>query len=444
MDSSDALGTATPSLRSDFVANDDGHCVLDEEEHTRAAKPAETAREARDGAGLTVLVAAAAQANAGAAQVAAAIADGVLATFPSARVLQVPDLDTGTCFVEQTVELSGGRIERITLPGPHGEIAVGKLGLSGPRDNLTAVIATEEVVELQPGASRLQDPTSASSRAIGQLIVSALDRGARTIIVGCGISGTYDGGIGMAEALGIRFFDAGRAEIVEAGGLLRLAAIDMSHRDPRLDGVRIQAVVDPAHQLLGPFSVAPTLAPGHGASPSQVIRLERGLARFSTIVREQLGVDVAAIPGAGAAGGLAAGLVAFTRAEVVSRGTFLDQCGALQSALASADMAIVADAAADPSIQPEVRALAGSGHVCAWLGGKAAALGLPVIAVPLEQLLNGIEPADHEGSDGAPPAGPAGAGAISWTGRHGGRLHAIGADALRRALGGWRRPAASG
>ena len=443
MDSTDASSMATPCLHSDFLAEKDGPCVLDEEEQTLAAEPAEAAREQRN---LTVLVAAAARAKAvAAAQVAAAIADGVLATFPSARILQVPDLETGTCFIEQMVALSDGWIDRISLPGPHGEVFLGKLGLCGPRDNLTAVIATEEVVELEPAAGKLRDPTSASSRAIGQLIVSALDRGARSIIVGCGSSGTYDGGIGMAEALGVRFFDAHRAEIVEAGGLLRLAAIDMSHRDSRLDSVSIQAVVDPTHGLLGPCSVAPTQAPGHGASPSQVLRLERGLAKFANVVREHLGVDVAAIPGAGAAGGLAAGLVAFAGALVVSRSAFLDQCTALQSALASADMAIVADAASRPAgecVPPT--AVAGSGHACGWLDRKAAALGLPVIAVPLEQLFKDTEPSNHEDPGAAPPFATSAAGEASWAGRYRGtRLQAAGADALRRALGGWQRPAAS-
>jgi glycerate kinase len=442
MDPTDASSTAAPCLHSDILAGKNGQPVLDEEELTNAPEPVAAAREQRS---LTVLVAAAARAEAvAAAQVAAAIADGVLATFPSARVLQVPDLDTGTCFIEQMVALSDGWIDRISLPGPHGEMFLGKLGLCGPRDSLTAVIATEEVVALEPGADRLRDPTSASSRAIGQLIVSALDRGARSIIVGCGSSGTYDGGIGMAEALGIRFFDAQRAEIVEAGGLLRLAAIDMSHRDSRLDRVSIQAVVDPAHELLGPCSVAPIQAPGHGASPSQVLRLERGLARFAQVVREHLGIDVAAIPGSGAAGGLAAGLVAFAGAVVVSRSTFLDQCTALQSALASADMAIVADAAPDIAggcVPPA--ALAGSGDACGWLDRKAAALGLPVIAVPLEQLFAGSDPSNHEGPGAALPFATSG-GDASWVERYRGtRLHAAGADALRRALGGWQRPAAS-
>ncbi len=444
MDSTDASGTLAPCLHRGLSAGKDGRCVLDEEVSTRKAEPAEAARERRD---LTVLVAAAAGAKAvAAAQVAAAIADGVLATFPSARVLQVPDLETGTCFIEQMVALSDGAIERISLPGPHGEVFVGKLGLCGPRDNLTAVIATEEVVELGPGAGQLRDPTSASSRAIGQLILTALDRGARSIIVGCGSSGTYDGGIGMAEALGVRFFDAQRAEIVEAGGLLRLAAIDMSHRDSRLDSVSIQAVVDPAHELLGPCSVAPTQAPGHGASPSQVLRLERGLAKFAKVVREHLGLDVAAIPGAGAAGGLAAGLVAFAGALIVSRSTFLDQCSVLQSALASADMAIVADAASDPAGEcAPSAAVAGSGHACDWLDRKAAALGLPVIAVPLEQLFKDTEPSNQDDPGGAPPFETSAAGEASWVGRYRGmRLHAAGADALRRALGGWQRPAASG
>ena len=387
---------------------------------------------------MTVVVAAAARTSAfGAAEVSAAIVEGVHATLPSARVLRVPDIDTGLSFIEQVVALSEGRIERISLLGSHGELVLGQLGLIGQGDDLVAVIAAEEAVELTRDLHQLPDPTSASSRAIGQLIAAALDRGVRRIIVGCGDSGAYDGGIGMAGALGIRFLDADRAEIVEAGGLLRLAAIDMSRRDPRLSQVAIQAVVDPGNALLGIDS----MVAAHGASSSQVLRMEQGLARFAKIVHECLAIDVASLPGAGAAGGLAAGLAAFAGATVTSRSDFLDQLEALRIGLASADMVIIARPASEAT-NTAIPATAGFDHSCAWLERKAASLGLPVIALSPERLLIADDRLDQQRAAAIAPADEDTGKTWPLAGR-GSRLPAASAASLRRALGGWHRPAES-
>ncbi len=437
MSSTDTSSGAAPCLDSSLPALEARQSLDGQEAAAVGVSP--PARGRKDN--VTVVVAAAANAQAfGAAEVSAAIVEGVHATLPSARVLRVPDIDTGTSFIEQVVALSGGRIERISLLGPHGELALGQLGLVGEGDDLAAVIAAAEAVELTRDLHHLPDPTAASSRAIGQLIAAALDRGARRIIVGCGDSGAYDGGIGMAGELGIRFLDADRAEIVEAGGLLRLAAIDMSHRDPRLARVSIQAVVDPGHSLLGIDSRVAAHGPQSGASSTQVLRLEQGLARFAKIVHESLAVDVAALPGAGAAGGLAAGLAAFAGAMVTSRSDFLDQMEVLRAGLASADMVIIAR----PAVQQANTALAATeefAHPCAWLERKAASLGLPVIALSPERLLTSnrldetgeaeTAPADNDGGLRWPAAG------------RGSRLPAASAASLRRALGGWHRPAES-
>ena len=393
---------------------------------------------------ITVVVAAAAKAQAfGAAEVAAAIVEGVHATLPSARVLRVPDIDTGTCFIEQVVALSDGWIERISLLGLHGELVLGELGLIGHGEELTAVIAADEAVEISRDIRHPPDPTAASSRAIGQLISAALDRGARRIIVGCGDSGAYDGGIGMAGALGVRFLDADRAEIVEAGGLLRLAAIDVSNRDPRLSRVAIQAVVDPGQALLGIDSVVAANGPRHGASPTQVLRMEQGLARFAKVVHECLGIEVASLPGAGAAGGLAAGLAAFGGATVISHADFLDQLDALRTGLAAADMVISAGPATERDTTVVSLATEGSGSAwsCTWLERKAAILGLPVIALSPERLVathrldEGRETTAASADRRAAQLHPLQEGAL--------RLPAASAASLRRALGGWHRPAES-
>lgn len=446
MRATDGAGAAAPRT-TNLLAGIDGHPVLDEQERLPQIEDSDADGERRS---VTVLVAAAAKDEAlGAGQVAAAIADGILATLPSARVLQVPDAGTGHFFIEQMVKLSDGWVERISLLGPHGELTLGQIGFMGTGSEFAAVIAADEIARLDANASWPQDPTAASSRAIGQLIVAALDRGVRRIVIACGSRGACDGGIGMAGELGIRFVDAARAEIVEAGGLLRLAAIDMSHRDPRLAEVTIQAVVHPGHDLLGPHSVMHDTGICHGTSPAQALRLEQGLARFAHVVGDQLGIDLVALPGSGGGGGLAAGLVAFAGASLVSRFDFLEQSQAMQAGLACADVAVTAKGTANnplevlPAASPSSSA-AEIGYACAWLERKAFAMGLPTIALSLEQLLDPALAGGVDDSGLASPSIPGDGTGQRKPARNRALLRAASAEALQRTLGsGWQHTVGS-
>jgi glycerate kinase len=396
----------------------------------------------------TVLIAASGiNQNLDASRVAAAIADAVRAALPSARVMPTPGHFTGGGFLEELVWLSGGTIERLSLLGPHGEDIPGQLGLIGPADELTAVIAVEEALQVSSLPHERGDLTSASSRCIGQLMKAALDRRVRRIIIGCGAGGAYDGGIGMASALGIRFLDPRRVEIAEAGGLLRLATIDMSHRDRRLDGVSIEAVVDPCSDLLGPQGVTRVHGPRTGASQPQVLRLERGLTRYAQVVRQALGIDVTGLPGGGASGGLAAGLVAFVGARLTSQRSFMKHAAALQPCLAAADLVIVVqdgmDAAlAAPRLAPTADALAAPEEVPAWVARQARAQGLPVITLTADRLLDagGAGGGDEVSNVIAPAA---------WGGNHpmirtGARLRDVSVTAMRKLLNGWNQAAEPG
>lgn len=326
------------------------------------------------GGGITVLIAPSGfKERLGPRQVAAAIAEGVRAAIPSARVLQVPIIDGGEGFAEEMANLSEGTVERVYIVGPHGESLTQRLGLIGSPADRTAVIGLTEAVNLRQLPPDRRDPTSASSRGVGLLIAAALDRGVRRIVIGCGDSGANDGGIGMASALGVRFLDAHRSEIVEAGGLLRLESIDMSHRDPRLDYVSIEVVVDPCNDLLGERGVVRVHGPGTGVSKAQVLRLENGLARYADVIERALGVDVAQLRGGGASGGLGAGLVVFAGATLIPRLEFLQHCQGLEASLAAADLVITDDDCVDP-----LRAI---GDASVWIARRAKALGLPVISL---------------------------------------------------------------
>ncbi len=302
----------------------------------------------------------------------AAIAEGVHAASPGTRVLPVPVMDGG-CFAEEVTRLWSGIVETVAVSDEHGSPVMARLGLAGPDAERVAVIGVDEAGALRGTSSDRRDPSRASSRGVGQLIRTALDRGARRLVIGIGDSGPNDGGSGMAAELGIRFLDAHRREIIEAGGLQRLARIDMSRRDPRLDDVSIEVVVNPSDDLLGDAGTARVFAARTGASPGQVRRLELGFARYAEVLRDLSGRDVTRLPGAGAGGGLAAGFAAFVGGRLTPRLDFLRHGLRMERHLAMADMAITAaDGDADGDIVSEVPA---------WLVRRARALGLPVVTL---------------------------------------------------------------
>jgi glycerate kinase len=323
---------------------------------------------------------------------AAAIAEGVHAASPATRVLPIPVMDGGS-FAEEVTRLWSGVIETITVLDEDGRPMLARMGLAGPAGERIAVIGVDDARDLRRASPDRRDPSRASSRGVGQLIRAALDRGARRMVIGCGDSGPNDGGVGMATELGIRFLDANRMEIVEAGGLQRLARVDMTRRDPRLDGISLEVVINPGNALLGDSGTARRFAARSGAAPGQVRRLEIGLARYADVIRDLSGMDVTRLPGAGAGGGLAAGLAAFVGARLTPRLDFLRQGLRVDRHLAMADMAITAaDGAADSDNVSEVPA---------WLAWRARTLGLPVVALAPPACDDGAGGADRRGTTGS-------------------------------------------
>jgi glycerate 2-kinase len=158
----------------------------------------------------------------------------------------------------------------------------------------------------------------ASTFGTGQLLRAALDAGFRHIVVGIGGSATNDGGSGMAKALGVRFLD-GRGQPLPEGGapLVRIASIDLSGVDPRLAEAEILVACDVDNPLTGPRGASAVYGPQKGATPAVVAELDAALERYAEVSRQATGRDVARLPGAGAAGGLGAGLLFFTPARLV-------------------------------------------------------------------------------------------------------------------------------
>jgi glycerate kinase len=247
--------------------------------------------------------------------VAAAMARGILAVFPDAEVRSVPIADGGEGTVEALVSATGGRLEQARVSGPLGEPVTAVWGVLG--DGATAVIEMAAASGLPLVPRELRDPLRASTTGTGELIQAALDAGLRKLIIGIGGSATNDGGAGMAQALGVRFLDAqGRTLPPGGAALARLDRIDLSALDPRLAQAEILVACDVDNPLTGPRGASAIYGPQKGATPETVQELDQALGVLARVAAAATGRNVAERPGAGAAGGLGAGLLWFTPARL--------------------------------------------------------------------------------------------------------------------------------
>jgi glycerate kinase len=247
--------------------------------------------------------------------VAQAIAEGLRAVWPTACIEIVPIADGGEGTVEALVTATGGDYRDTPVEDPLGRPVTARWGTIG--HGKTAVIEMAAASGLPLLLRTERDPLVTSTYGTGQLIKAALEHGARRLIVGIGGSATNDGGVGMAFALGARFVDS-QGRILPRGGraLSNLERIDVGRLDPRLAETEVIIASDVTNPLTGPDGASEVYGPQKGASREGVRILDAGLSRYADVLRRDLGVDVANVPGAGAAGGLGAGLMAFCGAHM--------------------------------------------------------------------------------------------------------------------------------
>lgn len=308
------------------------------------------------------------------AEVIHAMAGGVASALPGAKILRAPMVDGGEGFTKVLVELTKGSLHPVTVTGPVGvpvEAFVGFLGMAKKR---TAVIEMAAAAGLRLVPRDLRDPTLTTSYGVGELIRFALDLGAEKILVGCGDSGVNDAGAGMAQALGVRLLDADGAEIGAGGAALGgLVRVDVSGRDPRLEGVKIDVAVNWHNVLLGERGVARVFGPQKGATPAQVETLSRALETFAAVVRRDVGIEFDGMAGSGASGGLGAGLHALAGARLHPRWDIVMRYIDLDRRLARADLVITAEGSLDGQTP--------FGKAPAEIGRRAKLHRLPVIAL---------------------------------------------------------------
>jgi glycerate kinase len=244
------------------------------------------------------------------------IAGGVRSVFPQAETIIIPLADGGEGTVEALVSATGGQIMTQSVTGPLGEKVEAKWGLLG--DGITAVLEMAAASGLPLVPEERRNPMVTTTYGTGELIRGGLDQGCRRFIIGIGGSATNDGGAGMAQALGVKLLDVKGEQIsYGAAGLGHLEKIDIKGLDPRLKGAEVLVACDVNNPLTGPAGAAQVFGPQKGANPEMVGELDRLLERFAKVVERDLGRNVKDIPGAGAAGGLGAGLLAFLAARLV-------------------------------------------------------------------------------------------------------------------------------
>ena len=309
-----------------------------------------------------------------ASEAAAAIAEGVRRALPAAEVVEAPMADGGPGTVDLVCAAAGGELVDGRWRGPLGDPVRGAYALL-PGGLAVVEAATTAGLLLVPEQRR--DPARASTYGVGEQIRDALRRGARRVTVGVGGTGTNDGGAGAAAALGHRLADVDGAELSPGGlDLARLARIDAGGAEPLLGRCEVRVAVDVMNRLLGPEGATAVYGPQKGVTPRLAPRLEAALGRWAELCDRDLGVEIAAVEGGGAGGGLAAGLVAAAGATVESGAVLVGEAIELPQRVAAAGLVLTGEGSLDAQTAygktvAYVAALAqDAGRSCLAVGGS--------------------------------------------------------------------------
>ena len=323
-----------------------------------------------------------------AAEVSEALAQGILSIDRECGICIIPVSDGGEGLAECLGRARGGEMVRCTVNDPLGRQVEAGWGLVADRNGrCTAVVDMASAAGLSLLAAEERNPLKTSTYGAGQLLLDALESGCRDIILGIGGSATNDCAMGMLRALGVRFLDASGKELKGTGeDLAALRSIDASLLNPAVRAARIRVACDVNNPLYGPQGAAFIYAPQKGASPEDVLRLDEGLRNFAKVAEEFCGGDVASFPGAGAAGGMGAGLKALLGAEMLPGIELMLSVLDFDKALEGCDLVITGEGHIDAQTL--------MGKAPAGVLKAAAAKGVPVIAIVgaadlSEELLSG-------------------------------------------------------
>ena len=308
-----------------------------------------------------------------AAEAAKAMAAGLRRAIPRARFRLIPMADGGEGTVDAVIAATPGKWQRCRVHDPLGRMITARYGLIGGR-------APRAVIEMAvaSGLPLLQpcerNPLAAGTEGTGDLLRDLLHRGVRQILMGIGGSATNDGGTGMARALGVRFLDRRGRDLPRGGAaLMALERIVPDGLDPRVRQVSIEVACDVTNPLWGPNGASAVYGPQKGATPVMVQQLDAGLKRLAQVAKLQLGVDVADVPGAGAAGGLGFGLMAFCGARLRRGVEMVAEAVELEAQFRGCDLVITGEGRIDGQTV--------NGKTPMGVARVAGRVGVPVIAI---------------------------------------------------------------
>ena len=289
--------------------------------------------------------------------------------FPACEVVSIPVADGGEGTVDCFIQSMGAQRVELTVTNALGE----KSAAAYARLGELAIIEMAAAAGL-PQVGERRCPGTATTYGVGELIAHAVGTGCRKILLGLGGSATNDGGCGCAAALGVKFFDGNGAEFVPVGDTLRdIAHIDVSAARELLRGVELKLMCDVTNPLCGEKGAANVFGPQKGADTADIRRLDAGLAHFAAVIREELGVDVLDMPGAGAAGGMGAGCAALLGGALRSGiDAVLDAVG-FDAALAGADLVITGEGRVDSQSV--------DGKVISGVAARTREKGVPLVVI---------------------------------------------------------------
>ncbi|WKA54453.1 glycerate kinase [Planococcus shixiaomingii] len=308
-----------------------------------------------------------------------AVKKGIQTVFPEAEVIELPLADGGEGIMESMVYASGGKIVKVTVRDPLLRAIESGFGVLG--DGETAVIEMAQASGLPLLREDEQNPLIASSYGTGELIRAALDRGYRKFIIGIGGSATNDAGAGMLRALGMKFYDKAELELEDGGAALgRLARIDPSEFDPRIQHASFLVASDVRNRLCGAAGASAIFGPQKGATPDMVDQLDAALRHFAEVAKEQSGMDLLSFEGGGAAGGMGASLIAFLQADLQSGIGLVMESIDFEGKIQGADMIITGEGRLDAQTL--------DGKLITGITEAANKAGVPVIALAGAQALS--------------------------------------------------------
>ena len=279
-------------------------------------------------------------------QVAQSMKKGFAKVYPDAEFVNVPMADGGEGTVQSLVDARNGQMVTETVVNPLGNKPQAQYGLID--DGQVAVIEMAQASGIQFINQFTQNPYVTTTFGTGELIKSAIQKGAKTIIIGIGGSATNDGGAGMAQALGAHLLDDKGEELQYGGAMLKkLDHIDISEMLPELKDVKVVIASDVTNPLTGENGASHVFGPQKGANPEMVDFLDEALSHYADVLKRDLGKDLEQTPGAGAAGGLGAGLLAFTNSQMRSGVDIVVDYTGLKDIVQDADVVITGEGQID-------------------------------------------------------------------------------------------------